>query len=651
MPQPNHYYKRLDSVNPATLDQKSEISQAITRRNLYFDQMLESLFGVLISVIISRVAYRCMTITQAGEDALVQWMDDLGKASVMPYLISFSEQYPYLFLDETPLTKYSKFKKIIGRLSSRLSKDAYIHGITASDHKHVLSYQQDLAEMVGTQNTFVIQRFYNIASFGVRKGNSLATEYTAAFLIVTTPFLRKLIIDPLLRRVRHRIYDLCFSTPHAGSLSQDDAKIYLKLLIKGNRIYRKWGMTGLFVLQNLILLITGYAVLTFYMSSIWIDPEFFIFIFSNSIILAEYLLQDWLLKRKEKHLAQELNTSCETFRSIVVFTGSHYQIHRGSSRSACYLKFVAAPFASLSNTLVNQVVKDIFLTNQIRILHYSNSSHTVELQSVDKEKVLQLKTVLTNTLQRYNDIKILAGQVSGFFTVLPITKNIGLVNGLPVATFIINTRLSAAHNNILKKSFVQCDISCTDDTIIISGHLSSERDVLISAFRANNTKVPYSPQFYRRPGYKRSADPAPVMQNNIERLIVPEVKTYHWPRYGSYSTANTNGEIRPLIHNAYRNDFLLFAIHPDYFPRRSDHDNLKSKVLEGRLASNAKGRQGLQFRPEQAYDLTQPGHPHFFSVLRYKALGNKNDWRLYAKQVTSPDGNLYVFCGMNLSAH
>jgi hypothetical protein len=227
-----------------------------------------------------------------------------------------------------------------------------------------------------------------------------------------------------------------------------------------------------------------------------------------------------------------------------------------------------------------------------------------------------------------------------------------LDNGLPESSFTFTSLISDTNYQTLLNDFPNCKINKEGTAIIIVGHVPSTNEIIYGKGRESLNFETSSQTILSRNRIARLSQSTPYLETQADLEEIQQIHSLVWSS-GTYTYNGAQNLITPMDSVLLgKNHFIMFAIPPEHFPTVDAYKKIKSKIQEGRLAANTKGCQGLQFRSENARDLTLSKRPWFMSHLRYKTLGDLGDVRCYSRQEVNPDGKiLHIFCGMSLSAH
>jgi hypothetical protein len=382
------------------------------------------------------------------------------------------------------------------------------------------------------------------------------------------------------------------------------------------------------------------------------------FAISSVITISFDLAKSFIYNESKAKFIKKIASVEKTFNAILTIndiTIGICTIQRGRNFAESYLTFNAANhYKKLSGTVINQIVKDIFLKNGIKIVLYDTYRFSFNAMILTAAEIKNINTQISHYLERLLNIKKLFSQVTAYFENVDIIKKTIIIADLPSAIFIVHKTLEEESFLQLARQFSQCVIKRESDYISIAGNTPEEKSPSL-IFKTKKTTSPVIDTMSISPnsGLRRVVKPAKAVTESISmvrELQAPQV-TYRWPS-GEFNSGSNNNTIKRINHKFFgKNHFILFALPRSAFPNDSIYNKIKNKVEEAHLASNTKGQQGLQFRPSQARDITKPEEPWFDAVLRIKLIGKLGDVRAYAAEEVVDDQHLYVFRGLNLSSH
>jgi hypothetical protein len=646
MPKRKQKDKTLDLFNPATLEQQTRISRAKAKGHAYNDQIISSVITWGYSIFLDTFGLQILQAHLIKYPVNEAWVLNETKQAIQEHVPEFLHNYFHVFPNETDF--WNKFNKLL-ILTDKLKKLLP----NVSEEKLKLRMPKAFMKICGTDDPYIIDRFRALAVYGVSFGHFQFQLALAIYAALASPFIIDA-ADFILKRIRHKIYDLRYMgdmSRHA--LTYGKAKDLL-LQLKTDNLYKKNYVRYAQLLDQFILVaIVAYSIIC-HQEGAWPRPELMIFFVTFTFNVGMQLLQSKIAAYQRTVLSQKLQQIKDQADVIFKNVGK-YTIVKKEKLADCYIFFQANNYLIVSAGKVNQIVKDILLNSGIEILEYSNTGFTSKLKKLNDKEIIAIKNNIHQRLVRYLHINVLSTQLHAFFSEWQYIQKIFTQNNLLTASTVFEYPLSDIGFQTLKSCFPGCQISRTDNTVVIEGHIPSREHITFGLGRSASrpalatrfTIAPVQPAAKKVVPRKSFFQPAPKSPVPTATATLP---IYRW-RSGTFNSNEATNAIKP-VNTRFGKLFILFALPLSFFPSTPAFDKVKAKIEEGRLANSEKGSQGLQFRPERARDLTKPGQPWFDSFLRYKLLGKLGDARFYAKMELSRGGErLGVFCGGNWTAH
>jgi hypothetical protein len=647
---------------PASLDQKSKIAHAITTNNELRSETIESVISFLIAISVSKLGMSLIVSSHYFDTYLKKIIFSISNDVAQLNLPWLHARYRTLYTNDQPLENIYQDALVMYENLLRANEQGQFS--IQPYHIHPNSGNiliNNLRLLLGTNNINLLVTFSNLILAANAEGAFRLQITIITGLVLLTPIIRKFPINFVLQRMLHKFYDLRYIGEKPFALmSYNEAKDFLIDLKKENKFLKKMAYYGKAFNIGITLLVLLYAVASFN-NYIIIEPDYWIFIFSNIITITGNIYSDIKKQRAESQIIQNLKASQKSFNKALSDTDGYYgyghcKISLGSKATDCYITFKAKEYAALSANLVNQIVKDILLKHGIKIIEYSSTCHTFKVQTLNATEILSIKNMIKSYLDRHLEIKTLSMQLRFYFPE-DIFKNIYIEDGLPTASFQINYLLNDNQFAIFANCFDTCSVARdTNGVLFLKGHASTSSEKIKTAIATRDHFISASanttPQSFKiKKVSNRKSDPV-ESSTPPEDKPAPTLVEYHW-KSGHYSNQDPSCPVKPLTHQVFgRNHFILFAIPSDYFPPNGSYEKIREKINEGRLAKNAIGQQELQFREEGARDLTRPGQPPIVSFLRYKTLGDLGDMRVYSRREINNEGMvLDIFCGLDPTSH
>jgi hypothetical protein len=310
--------------------------------------------------------------------------------------------------------------------------------------------------------------------------------------MVTTPFIRQVIFDPVLKKVLYRSNLKSLNAPSQSQLMDEKAKRLLLALSIQYQSENTWAVTAVRISQIFSFVAILYLVAIYYSDNKYapMGPEVTIALYSNLFSYLKNTIQAYRAYRAEEKMNDKLITAKNTFSDILSATGESHVI-RGKTLADCYMLFKSKNYKEgLSDILVNQIVKDILLNKGIKIIEYNNRSFTFEIKSLSKKEILSIKELIQSYVERYIGIKKLAKQLQDFFCGQFILQNIHIFKNLPTAKYSVNYSLTNAKLECLKKYLKNCIITVDEANLItITGHTPSKFPILYGEARDYNLSI------------------------------------------------------------------------------------------------------------------------------------------------------------------
>jgi hypothetical protein len=648
-----------DMFFPASLEQQTMIKNAIARGNAYNDQMISAGIAWANSLLIATIAYKYLGANLTDFTIVKQWTFEKSKEAAKPYVATFLNNYSHVFDSEAKFWQcFDQFRKIAIMLEST------IH--TRPAEKININFNRRLVKFLGTKDQYIIDRFRNLSIYAIKTGHFQLELNLAISLALIGPAVNGYIFLPIQKFLLHKIYGLRFllDKPH-HALTDIQADNLLAQLKKENEVKKTLAHYVNILDRSITLMTISYYFYKWLETNEWPDPGLIIFMYVNcSKIILDLGKSQWKI-HQQKLLAQKIEIATRVIGDLFTPFGL-YKITKKKTFTDCYAIFRASIVSYLSVAMVNQIVKDVLLKHGVPIIGYSKTGFTCRLiPDMHQDEVNDIKLQIINILARWSNIKLLNQQLMRFFRDRYFIQEIESVKNLPTATTIINFPLGDVAFDRLVQHFPSCRIVRVESSVVIVGHTPSEQIISYGMEREN------APESTTESDSTYSADSDAYTSRNRFRKIKaksilffdpgseslkpanePEpIKINRWPS-GIYNSSLGNlNKIKPVNSNL-GSFFVLFALPREFFPSENAYTKVKTKIEEGRFATNEQGSQGLQFRPGVARDITQQGEPWFTYFLRYKLLGMLGDARFYAKKELTTDGErLGVFCGGNWSSH
>jgi hypothetical protein len=632
----------------ATPEQRAKIAQATAHANRLQKEVIENACAFVISGLLIYGTWELSSRVVFINNLVSDWIRPLAYEKAVLLLQSVKSDNIRLFARNDIFGMYERFHPALIDLNIEMNAipdDVYVD---------MEPHRQNLFAIMGTKNEIILNFFMAICDRSINKARFEADLYILGGIIVTVPFLQKLIIDLFLTKIFSRTFHyFTRKSPQKwlNRVSADDLISELMRANSKNKSFEKIIFHGMhiFTLLNMV-----YIIADILSGSVQTPPIFVIFIASCLITALKNMYLDYYRWRAEIRLQETLDEVSNSFDTTLSDFGELYLMEKGDSLSECYLNFTAHNDRELSTRVVNRIVKDMLVKNNIPIFEYDNATITLEALRLAKEVSTRIKQQIQLHLQYHKNIRKLRRQLEYFFGMHSSAMEIFLKDeDVPYAFFEIDRSPTLYKLDVLQKLFPGNRITITATGIEIEGNQPAEtiveynsglkeNDLLTSesiagpAKRSSSAKISKSLALLQAPAPSEPMLPAPVPRQ-------------HWhTETEDYDTQEDN--VFPM--QTKEQTYVTFALPMRLFPTEKCYQQFRTKVEEGRKASNDKGRQGLQVRQERVRDDTLPHRPFFLSHMRCKLLGKWGDMRVHAeKLVNENNAALYRFCSFDPANH
>jgi hypothetical protein len=397
----------------ADLKQKTKLAEVRERNNELIDKLFESIFTVLISYSMSAIGFKTASYYASSSPRIIQWIADEKNAAALPWMINFIKLRPDLLLEKkypAPIQLFNEFQKVLAEWDAEvvgLGNDE-LERIYGKD-KSLLSYgiASDISKIIGTKDSYWINKLYRYGEYANRQGVFLFELKLAYLLAFSVPFIRHTIIEPLLKPVLHRLYNLRF----LGDLPDKEltkTKVNDLLLNSEEEFLLLGELSKAGVLLNYILAAAALAlaIQAYCEEGKEPAPELMIIISATLMKVIITKFQMFYQRQQQTTFENKINTLLSTYKDLLSFTDGAIELYKGKSLSDSYITYRATKYETLSDCLTNQIVKNALSENNVTIIEYTKTTHSFRLRKLSELEVLTIKAKINRTFLSRIAIKL-----------------------------------------------------------------------------------------------------------------------------------------------------------------------------------------------------------------------------------------------------
>jgi hypothetical protein len=416
----------------ADLKVKTKLVAARERNNDLIDQIFESLFTLAISHIMSAIGFKTASFYVNSSARAAKWIADEKDAVALPWMINFIRLRPHLGLSKkynNPIHLFHDFQTVLGKWDGLLvgmSSDEITLKYGVRKELLMQGIAQDLSKIIGTEDPFLLEKFYNYSVYANKQGLFNFELKLCYFLVFSVPLLRHAIIEPAIKPVFHKIYNLrfLFETPIV-ELTHIKAKDLISNAEKEKILLEKFAKRSVWLNYFMAL-----GALTIALHAVkedeWPSPELMIYISATIIKVIINKLQELYEAKKQTSVENKLKPIVKIFKDTLEFTKGDLELYRGKKLSNCYITFRANSYETLSDVLVAQVVKNTLFKHNILIIEHTQNTISFGLRQLTELEASQIKSQIKKTLGVRISIKLCGAtraNQSGFSLTSPPPAN------------------------------------------------------------------------------------------------------------------------------------------------------------------------------------------------------------------------------------
>jgi hypothetical protein len=637
----NPRHSRQRRIFTATPEQRSKIAQATACGNRLQKEVIENASALVISALL---LYSSHLFVDSCFDIL-----EVQARLSLEIAIELLQQAKRS--DPAAFRGWDFFKMYRGYHETSLTINNELNVLPADVFYDKELYLQRLRVAAGLTHKPTLDFFHQVFLGSVQKAQYKVYLNYVSGLTVVTLVLQILFVDVILDKIFARTSSCWARKTPREWLSNDNAEKLINKMMRANSRKKSFTQTTLYSTRIAACVGLLYVAIVFQDQWHSIHPLLIVFLASSVLTTLKNIYLDRRSFQRECNLQGILNEVSNQFKMMLGDFGDCDLKSKGETLNECYLTFTPCT-RRLTGSTVNRTVKDILLKNSVDILEYSNDNLTLGIKKLDAEVSNHIKQQIHDYLLAYRNINSLHSQIERFFASNTTSVEVHLRDDeTPFVILTINRDPACYNLNNFLQLFPACRLSITNKTITVEGSEPSESYIEFAAGKEQRfVSLPgNSSAVIKRPGrVVKQPQVSPALPEPIPRLI-NSVIVQEW-RIDSKVYKSDAENVFPLKNRAQT--YLTFALPITLFPTDRAYAKIKSKVEEGRMASNAVGQQGLQVRPEFVRDDTLPHRPFFLSRLRCKFVGIWGDVRVYARTVVNENhAKLHEFCSVKLSSH